>query len=135
MIYQLTAHIETPIHDTELDNQVVDAVTNLFPKVETTQTAGQLVGETHSLDSFADQLREQEILDTARREFTRTADADGFHFSLKKQAALMNVVNFAVGSSDELGEITVEVTVVEPSVDDVIDHIAPPTEDGEPLQQ
>jgi predicted RNA binding protein with dsRBD fold (UPF0201 family) len=42
-------------------------------------------------------------------------------------------VNFVVDDPGELGAIAVRVRVEEPSVEDVIDEIAPPTEDGTPV--
>ncbi|MFC6826992.1 RNA-binding domain-containing protein [Halopelagius fulvigenes] len=133
MIYSIEARIVAPVRETEVTDRVEDAVRNLFPGVEFEHEAGQLVGETHSLDRFSERLHEQEILDTARREFEKRADGDGFSFALKKQAAFKGVVNFAVGNPDELGDIEVHVDVREPSVEEFIDHIAPPTEDGKPL--
>ena len=132
-LYSIDARIEVPVRDTEVTDRVADAVANLFPNADTRQEPGKLVAETHTLDPFSDKLHAQEILDTARREFERGARADGFSFRLKKQAALQGVVNFAVGETDELGDIEVDVVVREPSVDEYVDHIAPPTEDGRPV--
>ncbi|KTG07862.1 coaE operon protein [Haloprofundus marisrubri] len=134
MIYSIDVRIEAPVRATEVTDRVADAVTNLFPNAELEhESGGQLVAETHSLDAFSDLLHEQEILDTARREFTKREDDSGFSFALKKQAALKGVVNFAVGNPDELGDIDVHVTVRDPSVDEFIDHVAPPTRDGRPI--
>lgn len=133
MIYSIDARIETPVNDTEVTDRVADAIQHVFPKATVESRPGKLVAETHSLDAFSDVLFEQEILDTARREFFKHADEAGFTFSLKKQAAYKGVVNFAVGNPDELGDITVTVTVREPDVESFIDHIAPPTEDGRPI--
>ncbi|MFB6161084.1 MAG: RNA-binding domain-containing protein [Haloferacaceae archaeon] len=133
MIYSVDVRVVAPVRDTEVTDRVIDAVRALFPDAEVTREAGRVVGETHSLDHLSERLHEQEILDTARREFARRADADGFSFALKKQAALQGVVNFAVGDPDELGDVEVHVTVREPDVETYIDHVAPPTEAGEPI--
>lgn len=133
MIYSIDVRIEVPVRDTEVTDRVADAVQNVFPNAEVGSEAGRLVAETHTLDPFSDLLHEQEILDTARREFFKTADETGFSFSLKKQAAFQGVVNFAVGTADELGTIDVRVTVREPDVESFIDAVAPPTEDGHPV--
>jgi predicted RNA binding protein with dsRBD fold (UPF0201 family) len=45
------------------------------------------------------------------------------------------VINFAVGSPDELGDIEVHVTVEEPGVDAFVDYVAPPTREGKPIEQ
>lgn len=133
MIYSIDVEIEAPVNDTEVTDRVADAVESLFPNVEFSHEPGMLVGETHTLEPFSDKLHEQEILDTARREFQKHADESGFSFALKKQAAFQGVINFAVGNPDELGDITVEVTVREPAVQSFIDAVAPPTEDGTPV--
>ena len=133
MIYSIDVRIEAPVNDTEVTDRVADAVGNVFPNAEFDHEPGLLVGETHTLDPFSDRLYEQEILDTARREFHKHADDEGFSFALKKQAAFQGVINFAVGNADELGDIEVSVTVREPDVASMIGRIAPPTEDGAPV--
>jgi len=133
MIYSIDVRIEVPVQPTEVTDRVEDAVSTVFPNDESTHEPGKLVAETHTLDPFSDVLHKQEILDTARREFFNHADEEGFSFALKKQAAFQGVVNFAVGNPDELGDIEVDVRVREPDVESIIDAIAPPTEDGTPV--
>jgi predicted RNA binding protein with dsRBD fold (UPF0201 family) len=133
VIYRIDARIVAPVNDTEVTDRVEDAVRNLFPDVEFEHTGGELVGETHSLEQFSERLHEQEILDTARREFFKHADDEGFWFALKKQAAFKGVINFAVGNPDELGDVEIAVTVHDPDVEAYIDHVAPPTEEGTPV--
>ena len=133
MIYSVDVRIVAPVRDTEVTGRVRDAVENLFPNAEFEHESGRLVGRTHSLDHFSERLHQQEILDTARREFNRREGEDGFSFALKKQAAFKGVVNFAVGNPDELGDIEVHVTVEEPDVDAFVDYVAPPTEEGKPI--
>ena len=132
-VYSVDVRIETPVNDTEVTDRVIDAVQALFPDTEIGREPGAVVAETHSLEQFSDLLHEQEILEAARREFQANTEEDGFQFRLKKQAAHEGVVNFAVGTSDELGDITVTVTVREPSVSEYIDHVAPPTQGGTPV--
>ena len=133
MIYSVDVRIVAPVRPTEVPERVADAVRNVFPEADLERTDDRFVAESHSLDGLSARLHEREILDTARREFRRRADDDGFSFALNKQAALQGVVNFAVGDPAELGEIEVHVTVREPGVDELIDAVAPPTEDGEPV--
>lgn len=133
MIYSVDVRVDAPVRETEVADRVADAVRSLFPTAEVTIEPDRVLAEGHSLDHFSELLHEQEILDSARREFDRHGGEDGFSFSLKKQAALQGVVNFAVGSPDELGEIQVHVTVRDPDVDAFVDHVAPPTEEGEPI--
>jgi predicted RNA binding protein with dsRBD fold (UPF0201 family) len=133
VIYSVDVRIVAPVRPTEVPERVADAVRNVFPEADLERTDDRFVAESHSLDGLSARLHEREILDTARREFRRRADDDGFSFALNKQAALQGVVNFAVGDPAELGEIEVHVTVREPGVDELIDAVAPPTEDGEPV--
>jgi len=133
MIYSIDVRIETAVNDTEVTDRVSDAVNNVFPDAEVGREPGKLVAETHTLDAFSEVLHDQEILDTARRVFFNNEREDGFSFALKKQAAFEGVVNFAVGNPDELGDIDVDVVVREPDVESFIDHIAPPTEAGQPV--
>jgi predicted RNA binding protein with dsRBD fold (UPF0201 family) len=132
-VYSVDVRIVAPVRDTEVADRVADAVTNLFPEADVEREAGQVVAEAHSMDRFSERLHEQEILDTARREFFRRADDEGFSFALKKQAAFKNVINFSVGNPAELGDIDVHVTVRSPSVEAYVDAVAPPTEDGRPV--
>ena len=133
VVYAVDVTITTPVHETELPDRVERAVRNLFPEADVERTDGQLRGEAHGMEAFAERLREQAILDTAREAFFENRGGDTTTFRLKKAAAFEGVVNFAVGSADELGEIHVEVTVRDPSFEAYVDHVAPPTEDGDPL--
>jgi hypothetical protein len=131
MMYSVDVRIEAPVRDTEVADRVVRAVETLFPgaDAELVDEGNRVVATTHQLDHFTERLREQRILDTARAVFFDRRTADGFAFELKKQAALHDVVNFSVGSPDELGDVRVEVTVRDPSVEEFVDHVAPRTED------
>jgi uncharacterized protein len=132
-IYSVDVEITAPVYDTEVTSRVADAVTNVFPNADLEEEFGEIRGEVHSLDHFSELLHRQEILDTARGEFFGNREGDAFSFALKKQAAFEDRVNFSVGEPDELGEIAVRVRVHEPDVENYVDHIAPPTEDGRPV--
>jgi len=134
MIYSIDVRVETPMVETEIADRVAEATRSLFPDIELRREPDRFVGESHSLDAFSDVLHEQEILDTARRQFFDGVDEAGFEFSLKKQPAYEGVVNFAVGSEDELGDVHVRVDVREPDVETFIDYVAPPTEEGQPVE-
>ncbi|TSD15981.1 coaE operon protein [Haloglomus irregulare] len=133
-VYSVDVQITAPVRPTEVTDRVRDAVTNLFPEADVTEGHGELLGEAHGMETFSELLHDQEILDTARGQFLADRRGDTFSFDLKKQAAFQGVVNFAVGDPAELGDIHVRVTVTEPSVEDYIDHVAPPTEDGRPVE-
>ncbi|WP_254766404.1 RNA-binding domain-containing protein [Salinilacihabitans rarus] len=133
-IYRVDVEITAPVSDTEVTARVADAVANLFPNADIEESYGEIRGETHSLDRLSELLHRQEILDTARGEFFSNREGDAFSFALKKQAAFEGRVNFAVGEPAELGDIAVRVRVDEPSVEEYVDHVAPPTEDGRPIE-
>jgi predicted RNA binding protein with dsRBD fold (UPF0201 family) len=133
MIYSVDVQITAPVNDTEVTDRVADAIRNLFPEAEVQSHPGELLATCHSMDHFSERLHEQAILDTARGEFFANREGDTFSFDLKKQAAFRRVVNFAVGDGSELGDIHVRVKVNEPDVESFVDHVAPPTEDGRPV--
>ena len=133
-LYRVDVEITAPVYDTEVTSRVADAITNVFPNAELEESYGELRGEAHSLEHFSELLHRQEILDTARGEFFSDREGDVFSFALKKQAAFEGRVNFSVGEPDELGEIAVRVRVDEPALEEYVDQIAPPTEDGRPIE-
>lgn len=131
MIHRIDVQITCPLNPTEVRDRVEAAITNLFPTAELEERNGELIGTAHSLDRFADRLREQGIVDAARDVLRRRVEGDTVSFELKKQAAYEGVVNFSVGNPDELGDIHVRVRVEEPSMEAFIDHVAPQTEPDE----
>ncbi|MFC7213987.1 RNA-binding domain-containing protein [Saliphagus sp. GCM10025334] len=132
-LYRVDVEITAPVNDTEVTSRVEDAIRNLFPNAEPDEQFGEVTATVHSMEHFSEQLHRQEILDTARGEFFSSHEGDTFHFALKKQAAFEGRVNFSVGEPDELGEIAVRVRVEEPSLEAYVDHVAPRTEDGRPV--
>ncbi|MFC7167254.1 RNA-binding domain-containing protein [Halospeciosus flavus] len=133
MIYSVDVEITAPVKATEVGERVADAVQNIFPSADVEVTSEEVRAETHDVEEFREKLFEQRILDTARGRFREGRTEDGFTFDLKKQAARQGVVNFSVGSPDELGDIHVEVTVHEPSVERFVAYLTPETEAGEPV--
>jgi predicted RNA binding protein with dsRBD fold (UPF0201 family) len=133
MIYSVDVQITAPVEPTEVTDRVADAIRNLFPEAEIDSHPGELLATCHTMDRFSERLHEQAILDAARGAFFSDLEGETFGFDLKKQAAFRGVVNFAVGEESELGELHVRVRVREPDAETFIDHIAPPTEDGRPV--
>lgn len=132
-VYRVDAEITAPVYDTEVTDRVEDAITNVFPGAEIETRPGELAATTHSLEHFSERLHQQAILDTARMTFFGNRSGNGFTFALHKQAAFEGYVNFAVDEPAELGNIHVSVRVDHPDVESFVDRIAPPTEDGVPL--
>ena len=133
MIYSVDVRVTAPVNGTEVTDRVADAVHDLFPEADIESRPGELVGTCHGMERFSERLHEQAILDTARGALFSGQEGDTFSFRLKKQAAFRGVVNFAVGDDSELGDIHVRVRVTEPDVESYVDHVAPPTEDGTPV--
>ena len=134
MIYSVDAQVTAPVYDTEVTDRVADAVVALFPGGDPEFAHGELTATVHDLEHFSELLYRQQILDTAREIFFENCRGDTFSFQLKKAAAFEGVVNFVVDEPGELGAITVRVRVEEPSVEEYVDHVAPPTEAGEPIE-
>ena len=138
VVYSVDVEIRAPVQPTEVPDRVARAVETLFPTAEIEIGPDEVVATTHDLEGFREALFEQRILDTARSAFLDgredVGDADGFAFDLKKQAAFRGVVNFSVGSEAELGDVHVEVTVREPSVDAFVTYLAPETAEGDPIE-
>lgn len=134
MIHRIEVTATTPVNPTEVTDRVIEAVRTILPNaaIETTDTG--VIATGHSLGTFSEHLHRREILDTARSVFFENQREDGFSYTLKKQPAFVGVITFAVGEPSELGEIDVDVRVMEPDVATVIDHVAPPTEDGVPIE-
>jgi len=133
MIYSIDVELTAPVYDTEVTDRVADAITNVFPGAEPTEKHGELTATVHDLEHFSELLHRRAILDTARSVFFDNRRGNSIPFQLKKQAAFGGVVNFVADEPGELGAITVRVRVEEPDVETFVDHIAPPTEDGEPI--
>jgi predicted RNA binding protein with dsRBD fold (UPF0201 family)/dephospho-CoA kinase len=131
-VTRFEATVEAPIMETEREERVLEATRTLFPESDLEVRDGRVVGTSYDLTHFRERLFEQRILDTARDLFRERAGPRGFSFELKKAAAMEDVINFSVGSADELGAIEVSVTVHEPSVEAFVDRFAPATEDGTP---
>jgi predicted RNA binding protein with dsRBD fold (UPF0201 family) len=134
-VYSVAVEVTAAVNETEVRDRVEDAILNLFPGADVEYRHGELVGTTHTMARFAEQLRDQEILDTARKEFRENRRGDTFTFALKKQAAFEGVINFAVGDPAELGDLHVSVRVDQPDVDTFVDEMAPPTEEGVPVDE
>ncbi len=107
--------ISAQVHETESIHKVTVAVRNIFPDARLECSNGTLNGTSDSLQTFAMLLKQQRIRSTAKDELLKRATSTSFEFSLNKQAAFVNKVNFGSGP---LGSI--HVTVVTSSSDQLI---------------
>lgn len=125
--------ITAPVQPTEVTERVAAAIESIFPDADPTERHGELTATVGNLAHVSELLHRQEILDTARGQFFDNLRGNSFSFGLRKGPALQGVVNFPADEDTELGTISVRVRVDEPDVETYIDRIAPPTEDGKPL--
>lgn len=124
----LTVVAVARVHPTEDRDKVRQALLNIFPRAEVSETAEGLTAETDDLSRFKELLRNHRILDSARAVLLRGMEGDCTAFTLNKQAAAVGKISF-VESRPPLGPI--EVTVTSDGLEALIDEVAPRTVDGE----
>lgn len=122
-----------PVYPTEDPERVRAALETVLPNATIEQSHGELRAESHDLAALSERLHRREILETARSVFFEGSSGDRFSFALAKQPAYAGRINFALEDDHELGAIHVDVHVHEPDIETVIDRIAPPTDDGDPI--
>ena len=128
-----------PVNPTEVQEKVEQAILNFFPvSLELQDDAiPRLYGEGdfESLRRLHLRLREERILDTARRIFLNGIEGNSTQFRLNKQVAYIGKLNFPAGE-ESLGSIEVEISADnEDDLLTIIDWLAPQTEDGKPVME
>jgi predicted RNA binding protein with dsRBD fold (UPF0201 family) len=127
------------INPTEIQDKVEKAISNFFPvelKLQETQIqelSGD--GDLESLRTLHLRLREERILDTARKIFLNGIKDDTTRFRLNKQVACIGKLNFSP-VEESLGSIHIEISAQ--NLGDllkVIDWLAPQTIDGKPVEE
>ena len=135
----ISVKISAPVNPTEMQEKVEKAISNFFP-VELELQGSEipaLVGEgdLESLRTLHLRLREERILDTARKIFLNGIEGDTTKFRLNKQVAYIGKLNFPAGK-ESLGSIHVEISAQ--NLNElflVIDWLAPETFDGKPVME
>lgn len=127
------------VNPTELEEKVRAAVTNIFPVHPEVKDFGiphiQGSGDLDCLRRFHQLLREERILDTARRIMQSCIEGETMQFCLSKQIAYVGKVNFPP-VEESLGSIHVEISA--DNQDDlrrIIDWLAPETFEGSPVEE
>jgi predicted RNA binding protein with dsRBD fold (UPF0201 family) len=131
--------VYAPVNPTEVQEKVETAILNFFPiSLELQERAiPRLYGEGdfESLRRLHLNLREERILDTARRLFLNGIQGYKTRFRLNKQVAFIGKLNFPAGE-ESLGSIDVEISADnEEELLTIIDWLAPQTVDGEPVME
>ena len=130
------------VNPTEVQEKVEQAILNFFPvTLELQDDAIPWLygeGDLESLRRLHLRLREERILDTARRLLLNGIDGDSgesTRFGLNKQVAYIGKLNFPAGE-ESLGSIEVEISADnENELLTIIDWLAPQTEDGNPVNE
>jgi predicted RNA binding protein with dsRBD fold (UPF0201 family) len=127
------------VNPTEVQEKVEQAILNFFPvplefkDIEIPGLYGE--GDFESLRRLHLSLREEKILDTARRIFLNGREGDPIRFRLNKQVAYIGKLNFPAGK-ESLGSIEVEISADnEDDLLTIIDWLAPKTVDGKPITE
>ncbi|VVB54110.1 RNA binding protein [uncultured archaeon] len=132
----VSVKISAPVNPTEMQEKVEKAISNFFPvELKLQNEIPALVGEgdLESLRTLHLRLREERILDTARKIFLNGIEGDTTKFRLNKQVAYIGKLNFPAGK-ESLGSIHVEISAQNLSeLFLVIDWLAPETFDGKPV--
>jgi Uncharacterized protein conserved in archaea len=123
----------TPVQPTESADRVAAAVRELFPTADCEVIDGALLARSRSLEHLSVHLHRQRILDTARMAIAVSDSDQRLRFRLNKQAATVDLLNFAVGTPPELGVLEVTVHLPRGGAAALLDSLAPPTADGVPL--
>ena len=126
-----------PVNHTEVQETVEKTILNFFPVSLELQDfrIPRLFGEgdLENLRLLHLHLREERILDTARRIFLNGIEGNTIRFRLNKQVAFIGKLNFPAGE-ESLGSIEVEISADnEDDLLTIIDWLAPQTVDGEPV--
>lgn len=127
------------VNPTEMQDKVEKAISNFFPvELKLQETEIQALsgdGDLESLRTLHLRLREERILDTARKIFLNGIKDDTTRFRLNKQVACIGKLNFPP-LEESLGSIHVEISAQ--NLGDllkVIDWLAPQTIDGKPVEE
>lgn len=125
------------VNPTEMQEKVEKAISNFFPVELKFQGPETLYGEgdLECLRTLHLRLREERILDTARKIFLQGIDKETTRFRLNKQVAYIGKLNFPAGK-ESLGSIHVEISAQ--NLNElflVIDWLAPQTIDGKPVME
>jgi len=128
--------ITSPVFPTEPEEKVREAIEHIFPgaNLHMVKKKGfvDMLEGTASLDRLHELLREEKILDTARKSMFKDIEEHELSFQLSKQAAFVGHVNF-LDQNVPLGGIYVNIECSDPR--HLIDWLAPMTRDGKPVEE
>jgi predicted RNA binding protein with dsRBD fold (UPF0201 family) len=128
-----------PVNPTEVQEKVEQAILNFFPlSLELQDGVIPMLygeGDLENLRRLHLRLREERILDTARRLFLNGIRGNTTRLRLNKQVAFIGILNFPAGK-ESLGSIDVDISADnQDELLTIIDWLAPRTVDGEPVME
>lgn len=121
--------VNAKIHPSEDPDKVTEAVENIFPEINLSVEENQVKGKStnkNSLEKLKNKIGLQAIRDTARKELEKNREKKSIRFSLNKQVATVDKVNFSTGETP-LGSI--EVRIEARDIEGLIDYLAPKKEE------
>ncbi len=133
--------VKAKVNPTEDREVVHEAIKKMFPENEPVyeelpKNCGifSLEGDIHSLVNIHYQIRQEQIIDTARTQISKSVSRDGksTFFILSKQVATVGRLNFPA-QKEPLGSI--EISIEAGSPEELVrffDWLTPPTENGIP---
>ena len=131
---------ETEVRPTEDVEKVKRALLNIVEvkdvrHVRSADGYSFLIGESKSITALFrlyELLRQQRILDTARKILQAQRQGNMISIKLHKQSAYAGHISFVTYDDESpLGPITI--TIVSDKIDEIIDWLAPKTSRGKPL--
>ncbi|BCU70243.1 RNA-binding domain-containing protein [Stygiolobus caldivivus] len=131
--------VEAEVRPSENKDKVLQAMLNFFDferiKEEKVGISLVVIGESSTLKSllrFHRALRDEKILDSARKYLYKGVSGNSISFMLNKQAAAVRRISFVDNENESpLGPIKVRIEYDDPQA--VIDWLTPKTAKGVPL--
>ncbi|KXB06071.1 hypothetical protein AKJ53_01395 [candidate division MSBL1 archaeon SCGC-AAA382F02] len=115
--------VKAKIHPSEDPDKVTESVKNIFPEIDLSVKENQVKGKStnkNSLEKLKNKIGLQAIRDTARKELEKNRENQSIQFSLNKQVATVDKVNFSTGETP-LGSI--EVRIEAKDIEELIDYL------------
>ncbi|MEM2145163.1 MAG: RNA-binding domain-containing protein [Candidatus Jordarchaeaceae archaeon] len=132
--------IETPLYSTESKEKVEKALKTI---VDTEYTLSEKYGQNilygkaqglQSLSKIYRRLREQLIVESARKIIMRSITGDTAVFYLHKQAAFAGKIHFCLPESESpMGAI--KVSIRSNNIEELVNWLSPKTVEGKPIEQ
>jgi predicted RNA binding protein with dsRBD fold (UPF0201 family) len=120
----VTIEVSTPVHHTESEGKVKQALQNIFPLMHFSLSNGYFTGKStdiKSLDCLKELLKSQKVRDTANMLLRESLSGDTMTFYLNKQAAFMGKVNF----SEDCPQDPIAVSVSGKNLNTLISYLSP----------